>query len=61
MQPDLDRVGTLGLPLPGGRRQKVFTIYAWNEFGEGGMVAPTRGEGYLKLEAIADVFGRGRQ
>jgi hypothetical protein len=25
----------LGLPLPGGGRQGVFTIYAWNEFGEG--------------------------
>jgi hypothetical protein len=58
MQVHLDRISTLGLPLPGGHRQKVFTIYAWNEFGEGGMVAPTRGEGSMKLEAIADVFGR---
>ena len=47
----------LGLPAAGGGRQRVFTIYAWNEFGEGGIVAPTRGEGYLKLEAIREVFG----
>jgi len=58
MRADLDRIGTLGLPLPGGRRQKAFTIYAWNEFGEGGIVAPTRGEGYMKLEAITNVFSR---
>ncbi len=45
-----------GLPLPDGGRQKIFTIYAWNEFGEGGIVAPTRGENYAKLEAIRDLF-----
>jgi hypothetical protein len=61
MRADLERLGTLGLPLPGGGRQKVCTIYAWNEFGEGGMVAPTRGDGYMKLEAIAEVFGRQQQ
>jgi hypothetical protein len=32
-------------------------IYAWNEFGEGGIVAPTRGEQSMKLEAIRAVFG----
>jgi hypothetical protein len=53
---DLERIETLGLPLPGGRRQKALTIYAWNEFGEGGIVAPTQGEGTMKLEAIRDVF-----
>ncbi len=41
------------LGLPG---QKAFTIYAWNEFGEGGIVAPTRGRGYLMLDAIAALF-----
>ena len=59
MRADLDGIGTLGLPLPGGGRQKAFTIYAWNEFGEGGIVAPTRGDGYMKLESIGTVFGRG--
>ena len=43
------------LGLPGA---KAFTIYAWNEFGEGGFVAPTQGEGYLKLEGIREVFAR---
>ena len=40
--------------------EKLFTIYAWNEFGEGGIVAPTAGEGYMKLEEIKRVFGDGR-
>lgn len=35
----------------------AFTIYAWNEFGEGGFIAPTAGEGYSRLEAIRRVFG----
>jgi len=34
----------------------MLLIYAWNEFGEGGIVAPTRGENEMKLEAIRDVF-----
>ncbi len=42
------------LGLPG---RKAFTIYAWNEFGEGGIVAPTRGDGMMKLEQIEAVFG----
>lgn len=46
----------LGYPKVGGR-QKAVLIYAWNEYGEGGIVAPTRGEGYMKLEAIRQVFG----
>ncbi len=56
LREDLRRHPSLGLPLPGGGRQPAFTIYAWNEFGEGGIVAPTKGEGYLKLEAIQEVF-----
>jgi hypothetical protein len=52
-----DTGSNLGLPLPGGGRQKLFTIYAWNEFGEGGIVAPTRGEQSMKLDAIRAVFG----
>jgi hypothetical protein len=32
-------------------------VYAWNEFGEGGFVAPTHGEGFMKLECIREVFG----
>ncbi len=48
---------TLGLPKKDGTTQKAFTIYAWNEFGEGGIVAPTKGSGTKMLEAIREVFG----
>lgn len=54
----LDRQPNLGIPSGDGRRQKALVIYCWNEFGEGGIVAPTRGEGYMKLEAIRRVFQR---
>jgi hypothetical protein len=56
---DFDKYPALGLPLPQGRRQRVFTIYAWNEFGEGGFLAPTQGDGFMKLNAIRDVFSGG--
>ncbi|MBN1489444.1 MAG: hypothetical protein JXA69_05950, partial [Phycisphaerae bacterium] len=46
---DLAAEPMLGFPLPDGGRQKALTIYAWNEFGEGGIVAPTRGDGTMKL------------
>ncbi len=52
----LDRYPRLGIPVGDGRK-KVFLIYAWNEFGEGGIVAPTRGDKEMKLEAIEPVFG----
>ncbi len=53
---DLNQHTTFGLP-----GAKAFTIYAWNEYGEGGFVAPTRGEGYMKLREIRRVFGRPRE
>ncbi len=53
---DFRKYPRLGLPCSSGARQPVFTIYAWNEFGEGGIVAPTKGENDLKLEAIRSVF-----
>lgn len=55
----LQQHGRLGYPKIGGR-QKAVLIYAWNEYGEGGIVAPTRGEGYMKLEAIRQIFGENR-
>jgi len=54
---DLRECGNFGFPLPDGGRRKAFTIYAWNEFGEGGIVAPTQGEESMKLEGIREVFG----
>lgn len=50
------QTGRLGFPLPDGKVQPAATIYCWNEFGEGGMVAPTQGDQYMKLEAIRGVF-----
>jgi hypothetical protein len=38
--------------------QPAVTLYAWNEFGEGGIVAPTTGDGFMKVQAVAAVFGR---
>lgn len=58
VQAALDRYPSLGIPAGDGRVQKAFVIYAWNEFGEGGYLAPTKGEGAMKLEAIREVFGR---
>lgn len=52
----LDQCPKLGIPVKGGRK-KMLLIYAWNEFGEGGIVAPTRGEKELKLEVVREVFG----
>jgi hypothetical protein len=57
MKTGLGSGANLGLLLPGGGRQGIFTIYAWNEFGEGGIVVPTRGEQTMKLDAIRAVFG----
>ena len=56
---DFAKYPLLGLPLPGNHRQKVVTIYAWNEFGEGGILAPTKANGAMMLEAVRDVFGSG--
>jgi hypothetical protein len=55
---DFYKYPQFGLPRRDGSLQPAFTIYAWNEFGEGGIVAPTQGEGSMKLEAIREVFGR---
>ncbi len=53
---DFKKYPRLGLPRADGTCQPAFTIYAWNEFGEGGIVAPTRGEGHMRLEAIRENF-----
>lgn len=52
----LDASENLGVPRADGRRQKMLLIYAWNEFGEGGIVAPTQGDGYMKLEGIQEIL-----
>jgi len=39
--------------------QPAISIYAWNELGEGGILTPTQGAGFMKLEVLSAVFGRG--
>ena len=36
----------------------AISVYAWNELGEGGILMPTAGDGFMKLEVITEVFGR---
>jgi hypothetical protein len=55
MRADLELYPNLGFPTPTGRR-KAFTIYAWNEFGEGGFIAPTKAASNNKLSAIKEMF-----
>ena len=57
MKEALEKHPSLGLPKKDGTCQKIFTIYAWNEFGEGGIVAPTKGRGSMMLDSINHVFG----
>jgi len=52
----LQNHSNLGIPVKAGRK-KMLLIYSWNEFGEGGMVAPTEGEKEMKLNGVQEVFG----
>lgn len=56
MKEDILNFPNLGLPLPDKSLQPAFNCYAWNEFGEGGILAPTQGDQYMKLEGIRTVF-----
>ncbi|MBT3192131.1 MAG: hypothetical protein HN341_06210 [Verrucomicrobia bacterium] len=56
MKQDLLTMPNLGLPLRNGSVQPAFNCYAWNEFGEGGIVAPTHITEYMKLEELQCVF-----
>ena len=53
-----NRFGWPDASAPGGF-QPAFEVYAWNEFAEGGILAPTLGQGYMKLRTIGKVLGRG--
>lgn len=55
LKTDLE-TGRFGYPLPDGKRQPAATLYCWNEFGEGGIIAPTQGDQYMKLQTIREVF-----
>lgn len=40
--------------------ERLLMIYAWNEYGEGGYIAPTQGDGYEYLAAVRAVMERHR-
>ena len=58
-----DPANRFGFPYPSSPNgfQPAFNIYAWNELGEGGIMTPTRGDGYMKIDTIAKVFNRSRR
>ena len=58
MDPENKVFGFPDATSPTGIRPAM-SIYAWNEFGEGGILAPTAGAGFMKIQVISDVFGRG--
>eukprot|EP00035_Acanthoeca_spectabilis_P009473 m.167625 g.167625 ORF g.167625 m.167625 type:complete len:70 (-) comp14736_c0_seq1:1347-1556(-) len=53
-----DGVKNLGFSLPGGHLAPAFNIYAWNEFAEGGIMAPSKGWNSTRLETLKVVFGK---
>lgn len=54
----LDKYSNLRLPDGTESGQKILNIYAWNEYGEGGIIAPTLGDKWMKLKAIQRAFPR---
>ena len=54
----LEHSDKFGFPRRDGSVQKAFTIYAWNEYGEGGFLAPTEKSGYMKIDVLKEVFDR---
>jgi hypothetical protein len=37
-------------------RERIVMLYAWNEYGEGGYLAPTRGDANAYLDAVAQAL-----
>ncbi len=58
MRADVENAPNFGFPRSDGTVQKSFTIYAWNEFGEGGFLAPTKKKGFAMLEELRKYFGQ---
>ena len=40
--------------------ERIVLLYAWNEYGEGGYLAPTKGSGDAYLRAVADGLAAGK-
>lgn len=60
MAPSNTKFGFPDASLPNGVRPAI-SIYAWNELGEGGILCPTEGDGFMKLEVLTEVFGRAQE
>jgi len=54
----LDSYNNAGIPDGTGGVKKALHMYAWNEWGEGGMIGPNVHDGWAKLTAIQEVFER---
>lgn len=52
----VDRHEQLRLPTNDGKGVKMITICAWNEYGEGSFINPSKEFGYSLLEAVKEVF-----
>ena len=57
MAPGNTKFGFPDASAPSGVQPAV-CVYAWNELGEGGIVAPTAGSGTMMLDVLARVFPR---
>jgi hypothetical protein len=53
---DLKLLPRVGFPLRNGSVQPAFHIYAWNEYAEGGVMAPSHGWNFSRLEGVQAVF-----
>ncbi len=56
LKAEMASASNFGFPRKDGTIQKSFTIYAWNEFGEGGILAPTKKNAYTMLEEVKKYF-----
>ena len=52
----IDRYDCLGISERGFGRVKAFTVYAWNEYGEGGMLAPNIIDGFSRLLGLKEAL-----
>lgn len=58
-QQDIDTFPGLKFPSSSAKPANLLLIYAWNEFAEGGYLAPTLGTGYGYLDAIRNLLKAG--
>ena len=56
-----NRSSVLNFAIVGTGVQPAVIIYAWNEFGEGGILAPTVGWGDMMVTTVGEVFAKKAQ